>query len=198
MNIDFQSWCKRAGLFLGASLVSTACLAADQGPKWTYVEANYTRIDFDDFDADGDLFGVAGSLALTDLFHIFASYDDGEIESDGPSSADADYNELTVGLGINYPVNDTVDLVGQVGWMRAEVENFDEDGAMLFGGVRAMVTPQLELNGGVAYVDIDDFDDTALRIGLVYSFTDMFAVRAGASFGDEVTRFGIGARLYFQ
>jgi hypothetical protein len=198
MHIGFQKWSRRAGLFLGASLVSTACLAADQGPKWTYLEANYTYVDFDDFDADGDLFGVSGSLAVTDLFHLFASYDTGEISPDGPFNIDLDVDQFVLGGGINYPLSDTVDLVGQVGWVHAEVEDLDDDGVGLFGGVRAMVTPQLELNGGVGYVDVGDSDDTSLSLGLVYSFTDMFAVSADVSFGDEVTSYGVGLRFYFQ
>jgi hypothetical protein len=185
-------------MLLGATLVSGACLAADGGPQWTYGELNYTRIDFDDLDADGDLLGVGGSIAVTDLFHLFASYDDGEIEADGPVDADADYSQMRLGGGINYPVSETVDLVGQVSWVNLEIEDFDEDGLGLFGGVRAMLTPKFELNGGVSYVDIDDSDDTALEVGGVYSFTDMFAVSARASFGDEVTFYGVGARLYFN
>jgi hypothetical protein len=135
---------------------------------------------------------------VTAFFHVFASYDDGQIDPDGVFSLELDANAGVVGAGVNYPLSETVDLVGQAAWVRLEVENFDEDGLGLFGGVRAMVTPRLELNGGVSYVDIDDSDDPSLDVGLVYSFTDRFAVRAGASFSDAATSLGIGVRLYFQ
>lgn len=195
MNEALQLWCRRAGVLLGAGVLSAACLA-DQGPKWTYVEGGYSRIDFDDIDADGDLVGLGGSLAVTDLFHVFASYGHGNVDVDGPGDVDVD--QIAAGAGINYPISDTVDLVGQAAWVRAEVGPFEENGVGLFGGVRAMLSPQFELNGGLSYVDIDDSDETSLDLGMVYSFTDMFAVSAGASIGDESTSYGIGLRLYFQ
>ncbi|MBX3705761.1 MAG: hypothetical protein KF911_03925 [Pseudomonadales bacterium] len=142
MNEALQLWCRRAGVLLGAGVLSAARLA-DQGPKWTYVEGGYSRIDFDDLDADGD-------------------------------------------------------LVGQAAWVRVEVGPFEENGVGLFGGVRAMLSPQFELNGGMGYVDIDDSDETSLDLGMVYNVTDMFAVSAGASIGDESTSYGIGLRLYFR
>lgn len=189
----------RLCLLAGAASMAGAAIA-DSGPKYTFAELAYTRVDYDDFDIDGDLFGIAGSIAVTDMFHLFAAYDDGEL--DGDRGSDVDASTLEFGAGINYALSDTMDLVGQLAWVSAELDagrfgDIDEDGYRVSGGLRAMVTPQFELNGGLTYVDIEDADDTAIEFGGVYSFTDLFAVTGGASIGDEVTSFRIGARLYF-
>lgn len=188
------------GALVGAGMISGAAIA-DNGPNYNYGEIGYTRIDIDDFDADGDLFGVSGSVALTDLFHLFGSYDDGEV--DGDFSREIDATQMEVGAGVNYALSDTVDLVGRISWVSVELDaggfgDVDDDGLGLAGGVRAMITPQFELNGGISYVDIEDSDDTTLAIGGVYSFTDLLAVTAGAGFGDDANSYSIGLRLYFN
>lgn len=190
----------RLCMFAGAASMAGAAIA-DSGPRYTFGELAYTRADYEDIDADGDLFGIAGSIAIGDMFHLIAAYDDGELEGDGGGDVDASTVEL--GGGINYAISDTVDIVGQLAWVSAELDSgrfggIDEDGYRLSGGLRAMMTPQFELNGGLTYLDIEDADDTAVEFGGVYSFTDLFAVTGGASIGDEVTSFRIGARLYFD
>jgi hypothetical protein len=191
-----------------AALVASISLAAE-GPRYTYGEIGYVNFDFDDFSgigADGDGFNVGGSVAIADMVHLFASYTDGDIDIDidnfGFGEISVDYTELSAGIGINYSVSETVDLVGRLSYVDVEAEAFgyseDENGYGLGAGVRAMVTPEFELNGGIAYADLGgDYDsDTALLLGAVYNFTEMFAATAGVSFADDVTQYGIGARVY--
>jgi opacity protein-like surface antigen len=200
MNREFSSALGRTAIVAITSLLGSVCFA-DEGPKYTYGEVGYAHVELDDFnEADGDEIGVSGSLALTDMLHIFGSYAQGEV--DGSNFPNIDTTSANAGLGLNYAVSPTIDLVGRVSYVYTKVElnNFDEDdsGIGLSGGVRAMVTPQLELNGGVSYVDFgNDNNDTALDLGAVYSFTEMFAVTANASFSDDVTAVGVGLRLYF-
>ena len=190
----------RLAALLGAGLMASVCMA-DNGPRYTYGEVGYTRLDIEDFDADGDMLGIGGSMAIADQFHIFASYDDGEVDPDfGP---EIDITLLEVGGGINYGISDTVDLVGRLSWVSAELDaggfgDVDDDGLGLFGGLRAMMNLQLELNGGIGYTDIEDNDEASLDIGAVYNFTETFAVTADASFGDDISSYGIGLRMYFD
>ncbi len=81
--------------------------------------------------------------------------------------------------------------------MQDDFNSQDDDGYAIRAGIRAMLTPQFELNGGGSYVDVSD-DDTALYVGAVYSFTDMFAVTGNVSVGDNATAYGVGLRLYFD
>lgn len=60
---------------LASAFLMTSALAAE-GPRYTYVQAGYVdlEIDFDGGfggDLDGDGFVIGGSLAVTDMFHIF-------------------------------------------------------------------------------------------------------------------------------
>jgi len=197
MKIKTLAVGKATGVLAGV-LMAHAAIAAD-GPQYTYVEGGYGWIDYDDVNADGDAFNIGGSLAVTDMFHLFAGYQDGEIEV---SNFDIDVSTMQLGGGMNIELSPTVDLVATAAWVRAELDasgfgSDNEDGYALGVGVRAMVTPQFELNGGVSYVDVSD-DDTALNVGAVYSFNETFALTAGASFGDNVTSYGIGGRIYFQ
>lgn len=199
MNDAFSPILGRATIFAIASVLGGVCFA-DEGPRYTFAEVGYAHVEFDRFnEADGDQFGLGGSLALTDMLHVFGSYAQGQVE--GSNFPNIDTTSANAGLGVNFAVSPTIDLVGRaaVVYAKAELNNFDEDdtGLGLNAGVRAMIAPQLELNGGVSYVDFgDDSDDTALEVGAVYSFTDMFAVTANGSFGDEATAIGVGARLY--
>ncbi len=182
-----------AMLFAGSAM-------ADDGPRYTYLEGGWGWVDIDEVNEDGDGFNLGGSLGVTDMVFLFVDYNDSEIDVD---SFDVDYTTTEVGLGGNIELSPTADLVGSVSWVNVDLDaggfgDVDEDGYGLFLGVRAMMTPQFELNGGVSYVDIDDADDTALEIGAVYNFTDVFAVTVDASFGDEFTTYGIGVRAYLQ
>jgi hypothetical protein len=194
MKVEYRSVGKRLGLLVGASLLAGVCLA-DEGPKYTYIEGGYSRLDIDDFDGDGDIFGAKGSVALTDMLHLVGSYEAGEVE-------DVDLVGAFFGLGVNIALNETVDFVAQAGVAHQEIEfgQFDEDdqGLGANAGVRAMLTPVFELNGGVRYVDVGDDDETSVFGGAVYNFTDMFAGTAGVEIGDDATRYGIGVRLYLN
>ena len=86
--------------------------------------------------------------------------------------------------------------------MRAEIEasgfgSEDEDGFGATIGMRGMVSDQVELFGTLSYVDLGDDDGTAIGGGALYSFTDTFALGANVEFDDDVTIYGVSARLYF-
>jgi opacity protein-like surface antigen len=186
--------------------------AAAEGPKYTFVEAGWLHTEIDDDgsigdDPDGDGYGLGGSFAVTDMFHLFASYSDSDLDVDAFGfGVDVDYSSLAIGGGVNYAVSNTVDLVGQLAYVDVEVDvdfpgfgsaSEDESGYGLSGGVRAMINEALELNGAISYVDLgDDSDDTTFGVGAVYNFTPMVAAHAGLEFGDDVTTYGIGVRLY--
>ena len=198
MNVVRSSIYKRVVFFLGTSLVAGTCLAGE-GPRYTYLEAGYAHVEFDNFNnADGDQFGAGGSLALTDMVHLFGSYAEGSVEaSNGPS---IDTTNAVAGIGLNYAVEPAFDVVGRVSYVyaKAEAGNFDVDdsGLGLSVGVRDMITPTIEVNGDINYVDFGDSSDTSLRLGAVFNFTEMVAMTVNASFGEDVASYGVGVRAY--
>ena len=176
---------------------------AEAGPRYTYASIGYVNTEIDDNgffgeDPDGDGIGIGGSVAVADMVHLFAGYGISELEVLG---VDVDYDTLNVGLGVNYPLADSIDLVGRLAYVHVEIDvdgfgSADDNGYGLSAGVRAMVTKQVELNGFVNYVDLGS-DDTSVSIGALYNFTEMFAAGIGAKFGDDVRALSAGVRLYF-
>ncbi len=197
--------CKNETAVLAAAVAALFALPAvgAEGPRYTYADIGYVDLDVDDvsgFDIDGDGFSIAGSVALADNWHIFAGYDDAELDVDGGEglSGSVDLQDLSIGVGFNTGVTDTIDFVARLWFVDRDLEFFDDNGYGLGAGVRAMVMPKLELNGAIEYTDIGDFeDDTALVLGGVYNFTDVFAATAGVTFSDDITQYGIGVRAYF-
>jgi len=192
------TWTRHAG-FVAAALLAGSAVAAE-GPRYTYGEIGYSRVDFDNFSDDADVFGLGGSLAVSDRVHLIASYSNGTIDT---SNINIDLETAEVGAGINYPLNNTVDFVADAAyvWAKADANHGfgsqDDDGYALSVGLRAMLTPQFELNGGGTYADVSD-DNTALYVGAVYNFTNMIAMTGNVSIGDNATAYGVGLRLYFD
>src|SRR4051794_2247910 len=175
MRLNNVVWMRRAG-FIAAALIAGSAAAAE-GPRYTYGEVGYSRVDFDNFNEDADVFGAGGSLAVSERVYLVAGYSYGTIDASG---FDIDLENAAAGVGMHFPLNDTVDLIGEAAyeWAKIDIDNFgseDDDGYGLKVGLRAMLTPQFELNGGGTYVDISD-DETAFYVGAVYNFTEMFAV----------------------
>lgn len=184
-----------------------------QGPRYSYVEAGWQNTELEDDgtfgdDLDGDGLFLGASFAVTDMLHIFASYGDSDLDLNVLGfDVNVGYSTLAAGAGMNFDISETVDFVGQLAYVDAEVDvsvpgfgsaSEDESGYGLGVGVRGMVTEDFELNAWVNYVDLgDDASDTAFSFGGVYSFTPVFALQAVFSFGDDVNSFGVGARLSF-
>jgi len=186
-----------AAALLAASL---ALPALAEGPRYTYGELGYQRVDFDNFSEDEDAGYLSGSLGLNDRLFLFGDGSYGTIDVSG---SDIDVTTIDAGLGMHLPLNDKVDFVASVAYVYVDVDSNrfnnsqNDDGYALRGGLRAMVTPKLELNGGATYVDVDD-DNTSAYFGAVYSFTEAFAVTGNVDVGDNATTYGVGLRLYFD
>lgn len=166
--------------------------------SYTYVEGSYFDIDIDDSDADGDGFGIAGSAAITDLFHLFGNYATADL--DGPGGGDLDFDTWELGAGVNLTMAENLDFVGRLSYLNVEVDvpgfgGGDEDGYGLYGGLRGRVLESIELEGGIAYADFDNSgDDTALALAGRYYFNDQVALGLSTEIGDDVTVWGINLR----
>jgi hypothetical protein len=169
-----------------------AVLAA--GPTYNYIDAAYLSVDVDNGPTlDG--FGVAGSFALTESFHIVASYSE-------LSKNPLDLTGSSVALGWNHSLNDITDVVVRAGWEYARVQLFNwasesDNGWSLEAGLRSMLTPQFELNGFISHVDIFGGDEQALSVGGVYYFTPSIGLGAGVTLSDDATGWNVGFRFAF-
>lgn len=186
---------------LGLALALAGSLAtAQQAFRYNYVEAAYIDIDVDDVDVDGDGIGLNGSLALTPNVHALVEYADAEL--DGGGLNDVDFKTWKLALGYNHALQPGLDFVGRIGYVDAELDvpgfgSADEDGYSIEALFRWMASEQLELNGGLEYVDLDD-SDTAVVLGAVLALSNSFALIAGIDFADDVTTWNLGGRFYFD
>lgn len=187
-------------LSIGALMLSSATAMAE-GPSYSYIQASYQEVEFDiggGFgSADGDGFGVAGSVAINDSWYVFAGYSSAEIESV------IDLNQFSIGAGWHSAINETTDWFVSVGYVGAEVSapgfgSVDDTGFGVGLGMRSMINPKLELAGSINYADFGDGGETSLGLGAWYTISGNFAVGLGADFGDDVSGYGIGIRLYFD
>ena len=86
----------------------------------------------------------------------------------------------------------------------------DNEGVGANIGLRGRVTDWLELNGQVRYSEVGGIDllaeteddvitsNTLYGVGAVVHFTDTFAVSGEVEAGEDVTAWGVFARLYFD
>jgi hypothetical protein len=192
-------WIRPSG-FVAAALFAAHAAAASEGPRYTYAEADYARVDFDNFSDDANVFAANGSFGVTDMLYLVGGYAYGTIDTSGP---DVDLQNFDAGLGLHLPLDSKVDFIAEVAyaWAKVHVQHFgseDDDGAAFKAGIRAMLTPDFELNAGGTYVDISGNDSTAGYVGAVYNFDPMFALTGTISVGDDATSYGIGLRFYFD
>lgn len=181
------------------SFLALAGPALAQGISYNYIEGSYQRVELDDslVDVDGDGFGIGGSFAVNDSWHIFGGYDATDFDFD------VELDELVLGGGFRTALSNTADFVARFAYVRFDVSSafasVDDDGFGLSVGLRGMVADNVELAGFIDYVDLDQSgDDTSLRGEAWYQFQNNFALGFQLGTGDDVTRYGIAGRVYFD
>lgn len=184
-----------------AGLVMAPLSAGAKGLSYSYAEFGYSNLDADSAEADGVTAKI--SFAALDYLHVKAEYSRLFVdEITGTSSDDVDYDRFVIGVGGNYSVTDTIDVLGTVSYVDAEFTGDlkeSEEGYQVEAGARAMVGKKAELNAGVIYLDVGDFDDTGFGVGAVFKLKKKFALSANARHFDEddQTEFFVGLRLNF-
>lgn len=180
-----------------AAIAVIACspmAALATGPTYNYLDAAYLSVDVDNGPTlDG--FGVGGSFALTENFHVVADYSE---VSDSPWTI----TSSGVALGWNHSLNNITDFVARAGWEngRVKVSGFgseSDNGWSVEAGLRSMLSPQFELNGFISHIDIFDGDEQALSVGGVYYFTPSVGLGAGVTLSDDATGWNVGVRFTF-
>lgn len=179
--------------------------SAAEGLSYNYVEGGYVASNTDAGDADG--WGVNGSGAISDNFHVFGGFtgqktDDetiGGVRFDG-----YDINQWRVGLGYNHPVAANTDLLARVAYDSYDVDGLDRiDGYSAEVGVRSALTPNLEGYALAGYEDVEDIDgqnvdgDFYGRVGAQVKFNQNWGLTGDVKFADGDTQYFVGPRLTF-
>jgi hypothetical protein len=172
--------------YLAAAAVLAAGTALAEGPPelpYTGIQASFANINIDDFDNDAEGFELGGSADLWRGVFVLASYSTAKTDDFrvGPLVGSIEVSGTSLGIGYHYALNPRLDLVPVVSWLDAEAR-FEGDFSALFAdqddtgwsasvGLRALVTPSVELFGAVDRTDLYDDASTALLAGGVYYVT---------------------------
>lgn len=185
----------------GVLLLSGTAALADNGISYSYIQASYQEVEIDvgdGFDADGDGYAVGGSVEINDDWFVFATYASSDLESV------VDLDQLEAGGGYHAPLSEKTDWYATLAYISVEASlsgfgSADDSGVGVSLGVRSMVSPSLELYANASYADLGDgVDGSGFGAGLWYTVSGNIALGIGASFGDDVTTYGAGIRLYFD
>lgn len=148
---------------LAAMAAGSQAVAAD-GFSYNLLEGAF--ISGDNFDG----LGVSGSMAITPDYFGF-----GSIEALDIDNSSTDVSVLSLGAGYHRAINQALDIVATFSLKRVKVDGAGSDMGFGLGvGVRGRLFEQLELQGGLEYVDVDD-SDTTLQVGGRWHFTRNFA-----------------------
>ena len=187
---------KRTALF-GAILAALAPSALLAEMNYTKFEISMVDVELDGpFAVDGDGFEIAGSYELNDRIHVFGAWQDQSLDFG------IDGRSLELGAGLTHGFSDTLDFVGTLSYVDAEVKagnvTADDDGLALGGGIRTLVGESFQIDAGLKYVDFDESgSDTGLSVGGRYYFNDSMALGASADFNDDADTLRIGFRWEF-
>lgn len=171
-------------IVLGSLMLAATPLAAmADDMSYSYVDAAYVETDIDNAPtADG--FALRGSVGFAESWFAFFDYGAQSVQG-------IDIDSYDVGIGNHYGINDRLDLVGRIGYMKVELDaggglNADDDGYLVDVGLRGRVTDGVELEGGVHYTDFSDGgDNTGLYFGGRFHFNKTWAVGAEYQSGDD-------------
>lgn len=185
-----------AMIFVISMLVSGVSIAGDI--SYDYVRLSYvdTELDAGPVDVDGDGLEIGGSISIVNNTFAFGKYSDLDLDFG------LDASLLEIGGGYHHPITPKVDLVGRLGYVRADIDSpvgdADDDGLLLSGGVRSRMTDSIEGRAALNYRMMDEGDnDTELELGGDYYVTERITVGAGLCLGDDVTTWMLSGRFSF-
>ncbi len=194
--------------FLGfVTLALLSGFAQAEDFDYTYAEAGYVSAEFDELgvDIDGDGFDISGSFAITDRYHLFAEYSSLGFDALALLGTDFDINQLAVGGGMHHSLSPTIDFVGTLAFVDAEIDatipglgsvGTSESGFGIGAGLRGKMGSSFEWEAGIDYVDAGG-SGTSVGVDGRYYFTDTIAIGGGIDLDDDVTVFAIGVRAEF-
>src|SRR4029453_2112662 len=107
---------KLLSTMVAASLALPLAAAAADNVNYSYADLAYVTTDIDGVDEELDGFALRGSFEVTEQAFLFGSYTDQTAESGG---VDVDYTNFTLGGGYAWPLSDTTDLYGKLGYVSA-------------------------------------------------------------------------------
>ncbi len=162
-----------------------AAMASIQAKEfsYTYIEGAYESTDLDGPDAD--IFRISGSYNVSPNFNIIGDYATGNV--DNPSGgSDLDFDEGSISVAYHAPVAQSTDLTANLKVVNRDTDVAGNDTGYGLGvGVRHMLSDRVEVDANVDFVDVQDVEDTALKLGARYYFNSAISAGLGYSTSSE-------------
>lgn len=178
---------KHSALLIALVCLLSSPVLAQEGIDYSYADAVFVNQDGAGDDFTG--MGLRASWAVAPQFYVA-----GELLL--TSADDLDRTDIGVGAGYHMPLNRTTDFFAQIDFLSVDTDAGDDDGLRLGAGVRSLVAKQLELRGGIQYVDVGD-GELVVNLGAQYMITPSWAGFLELSEGDDYGGYLLGARFAF-
>lgn len=200
-----------------ATAIMASAPAFSETLNWNYAQAGYTHTETDTglgienvekLNLNG--FQLKASAALSENVFVTADYaltnDDVISKLANQPNNDIDFAHGSVGVGYQYGDGETAAIYAIASYEYTEVDNEnradaqksnkdENEGFGLTFGLRSMMTPSLEIDANIAYIELESDSDTAYSFATHYYFTDHIALGVNyTSFGDLDT---VGATLRY-
>lgn len=153
------------------------------GLSYSHVDLGYVSADAGGATVDGISLDL--SYRFSDPWYGVLGYADVE-----------DSSTLRIGGGWRTPLRQDFDLFVEAALLSVEYGPFSDDGFMAGVGLRAMVSPAVELNGRVDMVDVGGGSDSSLTVGGVYHLEKVGFI-AEFSSDDAADAILFGVRIKF-
>ncbi len=106
-----------------------------------------------------------------------------------------------MGIVPHFPLGNNVDLVIPVAYEWVELDDgfytIDDSGYSVGLGIRALLTPSLELSVGAHHIDIGDGDDQSVSGSIRWHIVELFSLSLGVAASSDVSSVTLGGRFTF-
>lgn len=182
-------------LVLAALIATPLCHAqqADFGPlPYDYFTGNLVLTDLDETGVE-----IGASFEVANRVHVFADHRDYELGSN------FDRTTLQLGGGYRWDLRPNLDLVAKLAYADNEIDrpgpnDFEDEGLVVSGQLRAWVNRNLELSGELFLDDsLGSSTETILEFGGQFYLRGNLSVGGRIRADDDDTSLFLGARFYF-
>jgi outer membrane protein with beta-barrel domain len=156
------------------------------------------KVDGAGINESGNGFLIRGSLNVVQNFFALTEFQDLNLDNS------VDTSRIAIGGGGHWPINKQIDVIARAGIVRYKVDvgrfSDDDTGPWIGGRIRALVAPQLELEGGFEYqhVEAAGLKNDSFLVGEArYNFNPQWSAGVIVNVGGDTTVFGVQARLNF-
>jgi hypothetical protein len=178
-----------------AALAVPGIAAAQEGFDYRYFEVSFVDVEIDDTNIDGDGIRLEGLHQFGDSYFASARYDDYSLDDNFFNSGSG--SAFMIGGGYIHPMSGDLDFVAKGQYAQVEVENYDDDGIGIGGGVRTRLADVIEVDAMLNWFNYDEGgSDTYIDIRGRYYFNERFAVSLNFDIGsDYFETMGVGVRF---